>query len=159
MSKKEYCLIGLALVLGGLYAVFFSDWFRSDAIRIEHTIRSSREAWTGNGRRAEPETKGAGSVTFSLHHPYKLTSVQVFVAAEIGTNRFAHPLWHLVSKDGSQPTEGFAYGFQILGMAPAVAGAEPEALQAGIDYRLVVNAGKLTGTNDFRLNRQVSVRR
>ncbi len=158
MSKKEYVLIGLVLVLAGLYVVFFSDWFKPKFIRIEHTVRSSRVAWTGNGRRVEPESKGAGSVTFSLHKNYRLTAVRVFVAAEVQTNKYAHPLWHLVSKAGSAPADGFAYGFPIQGMTPAVAGSEPEILRSGIDYRLAVEAGSLKGTNDFRLDRQVSSR-
>jgi hypothetical protein len=159
MTKKEYILIGFALILGGLYVVFFSDWFKPRFIRIEHTIRASREAWTGNGRRAEPAAKGAGSVTFSLHKNYKLTSVQVFAAAEIQTNKHAHPLWHLVSQAGSEPAEGFAYGFPINGMLPGVAGSEPDALEPGVEYRLLVAAGSLKGTNDFKLERPMSSQR
>ncbi|HLP75730.1 MAG TPA: hypothetical protein VK327_02350 [Candidatus Paceibacterota bacterium] len=157
MSKKEYFLIGVVVVLAGLYAVFFSDWFKPKFIRIEHTVRSSREAWGGNGR-VKPAFKDAGGITFSLHNPYKLTCVRVFVAAELETNKFAHPVWHLVSKKGSEPADGFAYGFQIPGMTSAVPGAEPDALQPGVDYRLVVEAGSLKGTNTFKLDRQVSSR-
>jgi hypothetical protein len=156
MNKKEYILIGLVALLAGLYIVFFSDWLKPKFIRIEHTLRASREAWTGNGRRAEPAGKGAGSVTFALHKDYQLTSVQVFAAAEIRTNKFAHPLWHLISKAGSAPADGFAYGFPIQGMLPAVPRAEPDPLEAGVEYRLLVEAGSLKGTNDFTLNRQIN---
>ena len=157
MSRKEYFLVGSVLVLVAVYAVFFSDWFKPKFIRVEHAVRSSREAWAG-GQRVVPDTKGAGSVTFALHKSYRLTSIRVVRSDEAATNRFAHPLWQLVSKKGSEPTEGFAYGFRLPGMEPTVAGAEPEPLAAGVDYCLLVEAGSLKGSNVFRIE-QVNARR
>lgn len=159
MSKKEYILVGLAVALVGVYVVFFSDWFQPKFIRIEHTVRPSREAWSGAVRQVEAGAGSAGSVTFVLRRNYRLTGIRVFVAGEIRTNKHAHPVWHLVSREGSAPAGGFAYGFPLPGMAPAVAGAEPDALQPGVEYRLLVEAGPLRGTNDFKLGPQVSARR
>ena len=42
--------------------------------------------------------------------------LQVVPLAEFKTNRYAHPLWHLVSKSGSPRVNGFAYGTAIEGM-------------------------------------------
>jgi hypothetical protein len=55
--------------------------------------------------------------------------------------------------------DGFAYGYPLQGMSPAVAGAEPEPLESGIDYLLLVEAGSLKGTNAFTLERQPNSRR
>ena len=154
LSRKEIFLVVLVLVLGGLYAVFFSDWFKPKFIRIEHSVRSSREGWAGSNRVAA--VAGAGAVTFALHKPYKLTSVRVVLLAEIQTNKFAHPIWHLVSKAGSVPADGFAYGFPVQGMSPAITGVEPEPLESGTEYRLLVEAGSLKGTNDFKVERAAS---
>lgn len=152
LSRKEMLLVALVLVLGGLYAIFFSDWFKPKFIRIDHTLRSSREGWAG-GTRVKPVFKEAGGITFSLYKPYRLTSVQVVPLAEIQTNQHAHPVWHLVSKTGSVPSDGFAYGFPLSGMTPAFAGTEPETLEPGVEYRLLVEAGSLKGTNDFKVER------
>jgi hypothetical protein len=157
MSKKEYFLVGMVVVLAGLYVVFFSNWFKPKFIRVEHAVRSSRDAWAG-GQRVMADTKSAGSVTFALHRNYRLTSVRVVRADEIATNKYAHPLWHLVSKAGSTPIEGFAYGFPLQGMTPAVAAAEPEMLERGVEYCLFLEAGSLKGSNVFRID-QVSARR
>ncbi|MGN6555681.1 MAG: hypothetical protein ACTHLW_18385 [Verrucomicrobiota bacterium] len=156
MSKKEYILIGLVLVLGGLYVAFFSGWFKPKFIRIEHSVRLSRKSWTGSRTVA---AKSPSDVSFVLHNPYRLTSVRVVRAADIATNKFAHSLWHLVSKTGSAPAEGFAYGFPLEGMAPAITGAEPEALEPGTDYLLLLEAGSLKGTNQFTLPQSATAQR
>jgi hypothetical protein len=150
ISKKEMVLVAFVLVLGGVYLCCFTDWFKAKHIRIEYTVRSSREAWSGN-RRFDPGDKAGGDVTFTLHGDYRLTSVQVVPLTEFKTNRYAHPLWHLVSKSGSSRVDGFAYGAAIAGMTPEVATAEPESLEPGVQYRLLIEAGSLKGTNDFSI--------
>ena len=122
-------------------------------------MRSSREAWGGNGQRVDRGDKAGGDVTFTLHGDYRLTSVQVVPLTEFKTNRFAHPLWHLVSKSGSPRVNGFAYGTAIEGMTPEVATAEPESLEPGVEYRLIVEAGSLRGTNDFSIPARSASRR
>ena len=153
MSRKEYILIGLVAVMAALYVVFFSDWFKPKFIRIEYAIRSSREAWGAAGR-IETKNNASSGVSFALHQNYRLTSVRVVRSAEIQTNRYAHPLWNLVTEKGSTPVDGFAYGYSLQGMSPTVAGAEPEPLESGIDYLLLVEAGSLKGTNAFKLERR-----
>jgi hypothetical protein len=152
MSKKEYFLIGLVVVLAGLYTVYFTDWFRPRQMRVEHSTRSPRNAYTGSGTRVDPSGKGLlGNVTFSLHHNYRLTSIKVVHAADFQTNKYAPAIWELVSEKGSQPVNGFAYGCMVPGMAPARPGLDPQPLDPGVEYRLIVCAGKLIGEHDFAL--------
>lgn len=151
MNRKEYCLIGLVVVLVGVYAVFFTDWFRNRPIRIEHTARSLRDAWTGGGARLYTNSKPAQGVTFSLHKDYRLTSVSVVPLAEYLTNQFAHPLWHIVADKGSEPVNSIAYSMTVPGMKPAVEGAVADPLEANVEYRLLVETRKQTGEHDFKI--------
>jgi hypothetical protein len=152
MSRKEWALVALVLVLGGLWVVFFSGWFRPKIIRIEYSVRSAREAWGPGGRRVPaPGKEGLGDVSFTLHRNYKLTSVEVALAADIKTNKYAHALWHLVAEHGSQPVDSLAYGLPVTGMTADPAGVEPESLVPGGAYRLLVEAGSWKGERDFEI--------
>lgn len=150
MSRKEWTLVALVLVLGGLWVVFFSGWFGPKVIHIEHSVRSAREAWGPGGRRTDPIGNSAlGHVSFSLHRNYQLTLVQVVAVSEVQTNPHPHALWHLVAKKGSQPVDSLAYGLPVAGMTPYFASIEPEPLQPGVTYRLLVEAGSWKGFRDF----------
>ena len=152
MSRKEWILITLVVVLVGLYAVFFTGWFRPKVMRIEHSARSLREAWSGS-RRVDPTGKQAlGNVTFALHRNYKITSVKLVPLADYQTNKYAHALWELTAKSGSQPVDGFAYGMTIPGMSAVSQVLEPEPLEPGVEYRLIVVAGSVRGEHDFKLD-------
>jgi hypothetical protein len=155
MTKKDLFLIGIVVVLGGLYVVYFSGWFGPKFIRIEYTVRPVREAPGVNGR-TNPNGKPVNSVMFSLQKDYRLTSIKVVPAAEFQTNKYAHPLWHLVSKSGSEPAKAFAYGYTIAGMTPSVANAEPDLLRPGVEYRLVVEASSVKGEHDFKIPLQLA---
>lgn len=145
--------MGLVVVLVGVYAVYFSNWFQPKIMRIEHSARPLREAWTGSGMRVDPSGKQElGNVTFTLRHKYRLTSVKVVPLAEYLTNKYVPPTWELVSKSGSGPVDGFAYGMTIPGMAPARELLAPEPLQPGLEYRLVVEAGGVKGEHDFKVD-------
>jgi hypothetical protein len=150
MTKKEIFLISIVVALAGLYVVYFSDWFAPKFIRIEHTVRGVRGS-PGANARANPNGKQVNTVMFSLQKDYKLTAVKVVPAAAFQTNKYAHPLWHLVSKNGSEPIKGFSYGFALPGMSPAVPNAEPDPLEPGVDYRLIVETRKLEGGHDFSI--------
>jgi hypothetical protein len=152
MSKKEWVSVALVLVLGGLYVVFFSGWFGPKVIRVEHTVRSLRDAYGPGGRRVDATGKQPlGNVSFSLHKNYQLTSVKVVAAADARTNKYPHALWQLVSKDGSQPVDALAYGMSVPGMTPASSALEPEPLEPGVEYRLLVEAGAWKGARDFTM--------
>lgn len=142
MSRKQYCLIGLVAILIGLYVVCFTDWFRPKVIRIEHSTRVARKA----AGRSE-----AGNLTFSLQGRYRLNLVKVVALADYQTNRYARPLWELVSDSGSQPIDGFAYGIRLPGMRPAEPQLEPDPLEPEVEYRLIVEAGHARGEHDFKI--------
>jgi hypothetical protein len=155
MSRKEWVLVALVLVLGGLYVVYFSGWLGPRVIRVEYSVRSAREAWGTGGRRVNPAGKAElGGVSFALHRNYKLTSVKVLPAADAKTERYAHPLWHLVARKGSQPVDSLAYGLPVAGMTNASAGVGPEPLETGVEYRLLVEAGSWKGARDFVVPRE-----
>lgn len=150
MNAKQWCLLGLVGVLGSLYVCFFTDWFRSTPFRIEHTVRPLREAWR-NGTRMDTSRNSALSVTFALHQTCRLLSVEVVPLNEFLTNRFAHPLWQLVSKEGSDPVNSIAYGVTLPGMKPSVQGAEAEPLLPNVEYRLLIESRKQKGQHDFKI--------
>jgi hypothetical protein len=159
MTRKDIFLVVLVAALGGMYVGYFTDWFRPKVMRIEHSARPLREAWTGDGKRVDPTGKQVNNVTFALHKDYRLTSVRVVPAAEAQTNKAAHTLWHLISKAGSPPVNGFAYGQPIPGMTSSVPGFVTEPLEPGVQYRLLVEAGPVKGTNDFSIPERAAARR
>ena len=89
---------------------------------------------------------------FALGQPCKLTSVKVLSVPELETNKYAHPVWELISDSNSIPTRTFAYGEHIHGMHPPVKGEQPGTLQMDIPYRLIVQTSQLTGTHDFTVS-------
>ena len=143
MNKKNLILIGLVLVLAGIYVVCFTSWFTPKTIQISHTSRPVRLG-PRNGAAANP-------VTFGLGDYYSLTEVKVVPLAALQTNKLAQPVWHLVSDSGSDDVKLFSYGQKINGMDPAVEGARPDPLQPGVIYRLFVTAGKARGQHDFHI--------
>ncbi len=143
MNKKTIVLIAIALGLAAIYAIFFTDWFRPNTIRIFHTTRVMR---------VNPRNGAARSrLMFGLGDTYSLTEVKVVPLAALQTNKFAPPVWHLVSDEGSDDVDRFFYGEQIRGMDPGIEGARAEPLQPGVTYRLFVTAGKIKGRHDFQI--------
>jgi len=148
MTKKEYYLIGFVLLLVGVYAVSFTDWFKPKVIRIEYSSRGLR---TG-GAAATSSKAELGNVTFALNRTYHLTSVKVVPLQEYLTNKYVTPIWEESSKAGSTPTDGFAFGLDIPGMTNIRPYLTTEALQPGVEYRLLVLAGRAKGERDFKVN-------
>ena len=142
MNKKNLILIAVALILAGVYIVYFTGWFQPKTIQISHTSRPVRSARTGSA---------ATRLNFGLGDYYSLTEIKVVPIAALQTNKLAQPVWHLVSDSGSDDVNLFFYGEKINGMDPAVEGARPEPLQPGVTYRLFVAAGKIKGQHDFQL--------
>ena len=149
MTKRDICLVSLVALLAGWYVFHFTDWFRHKFIRIEHTVRVVPEPGPAYGRRGKAPDKDVNNVIFSFRKSYRLTSVRVAVAAEIQTNQEAHSLWELSADKGSLPVNGIAYGIPVAGMVSSVPGAEAEPLESGVEYRLLLEAGSVKGTNDF----------
>jgi len=158
MTKKQLVLLLAALVVFIAYAVFFTDWFASENIQIVHTLRPYTAPRRGRTRNAEPPPVG-NAVSFALDRKCKLTEVKVIPVADLATNKYAHPIWHLVSESNSVPVKGFVYGMWIQGMHPAVPNAQPDPLEPNVPYRLFVKTHDLNGEHEFKTTERVNARK
>lgn len=133
-------LIALVVVLGSLSIYLNSGRLSKDKVQVHHR---SRPLMPGEGRSTiEP-------LFFAFDSPLKLKSLKVVPVHELETNKYARPIWHLVSDSNSVPVEDFVYGAPIGGMRPAVQGASPDPLAPGVKYRLLITAGALKLEHDF----------
>ena len=132
MSKKSWVLIAVAIVLGAVYIIHFSSWFKPKVILISHNERF-------------------GQVNFNLGNAYQLTDIKVVSVSALASNKYAFPAWELKSDSNSVPTKIFSYGQRIHGMKPPVSNARPEPLNPGETYRLFVEAGPRKAEYDFTL--------
>src|SRR5262245_16059378 len=151
MRKKKLLVAAAFMILVGLYAYVYSDWFRPDEMQIYDRISS------GQPMRRTTRTNqmaNATGVAFVFDRHYELTDVKVVAVAELATNKYARALWHLVSDSNSIPVKSFNYGERIRGMRPAVKRARAESLESDVPYRLLVEAKGRKGQHDFRLGRE-----
>lgn len=147
MTRKQWIVAATAvIVLGGLSLYFNTDWFVKDDIQIYHRARPLRSGMMGR-KRAQNLTYTP--VFFGFDRKLKITEIKVFPMREALTNKYPHPIWHMVTDSNSVPTKGFLYGEKIRGMRPAVKGAIPDPLEPGTKYRLLVRAGSLKAQHDF----------
>jgi len=148
MAKRQWLLIGMLLVLAGVYAAGFTKWFKSEPIYIHHTSRLTRP-----NLRARPGSPAADGdvapVMFGFDEPLRLTELKVVPLDAWQKDQHVLPLWHLVSDSNSIPITDFVYGRGIRGMKPAVPGAHAQPLQLNVTYRLLVQAGSKKGWHDF----------
>lgn len=150
MDKKQVALLIAALALLSVAAYhFLTDWFAPEEIQIVHTLRPYTPRASRGRARSEPPPPG-NTVLFSLDRRCRLTEIKVVPLAEWQTNKYAHPVWHLISDSNSVPVKSFIYGAPIRGMRPPVRGAQADPLQPGVTYRLFLQAGKLHGEHDFQ---------
>ena len=133
MNKKTWILITVAIVLGAVYIIHFSNWFKPKVMAIAH-----------NGR--------FGRVNFTLQDSYRLTALKVVSVSELESNKYASPVWQLKSDSNSVPVKMFSYGDRIRGMKPAIDNAKPDPLEPGTTYRLFVEAGSLKAQHDFTVD-------
>jgi hypothetical protein len=140
MQRKEIALVGFLVMLGVVYIIFFTEWFRKPTLMITPSARPERGIQAGMTL----------PVYFKLSRSCELTSVKVIPLQ--GTNFDAHtpPVWYMVAKTNTHPVKLFQYGVPIRGMKPAIPKARPEPLETNKVYRLVVQAGDLSGYTDFR---------
>jgi hypothetical protein len=142
MNNRTRLLVFVALVLAGAYGAFFIDWHKRTKIQI--FMEKSRASLMGHS-----ETPG---LIFRFPKPCALTSIEVVAAEDARTNKYPHPLWHLVAADKPVPTTSFGYGATIPGMKPEISTATPEALEVDTDYLLLVEDDKkLKGQMAFQL--------
>lgn len=130
MNKKTWILVAVAIVLGIVYVIHFSNWFKPKVMLVSHNERFGR-------------------VNFSLGDAYELTSLKVVSVSALASNKYAFPMWELKSDSNSAPTKIFSYGQRIRGMKPTVSNAKPEPLVAGEAYRLFIEAGPRKAEHDF----------
>ena len=139
-------LLACAVVLGIVYVIFFTDLFRKEHMQIIVKLTPGRASAIPRPRDSTP----VYPVAFRLNKRYRLTSVKVVNTAEHATNKHALPLWHMVSDSNSVPQLTLVYGApKIPGMHSAMPRAKPQPLEAGVQYTLVVEAGKLKGETNF----------
>lgn len=143
-SRKALMVTACFVVLAALAIYINRDWFTRKPIQLTHRVHRF------GGRFGDPS--GVAPLMFELDRPTALTCVKVVAVSELKTNKYAHPLWHLVADPRSQPLKGFLYGMQIPGMRPAVPGAIAGNLAFGSTYRLLIEAGSLKAEHDFDLD-------
>lgn len=146
MTRKVWMMIALAFILGSLSIYLNRDWFATEHIQITDRSRPARGPWAG---RSDADNSAVNPLVIIFSRPLKLTMVKVVPAFAAETNRFAPPVWHLVSESNSPPTKEFTYGARIRGMHPAVKGMQPEPLLPELKYRLFIEAGPLKAEHDF----------
>ena len=142
-------LIVLVAVLGGISLYLNRDWFAGDNIHIYHRSLPQRTILFKRKRPAPVDDSLVNPVMFGFDRKLKLTSVQVFVLSAIETNKYALPIWQLVSESNSVPTKDLTYGAPVKGMHPKVPGATPDQLQPGEKYRLAIETASLKAQHDF----------
>ena len=147
MTRKIWLLLGFAVLLGGLSLYLNKDWFAKDSIQISHRSRPMRTVFIR--RKKGTDDSMVNPVIFIFDRRLKLTCVKVIPLSEFQTNKYPHPIWHLISESNSVPTKDFVYGTGILGMHTAVKGATPDPLEPGVTYRLIVETAAFKGTHDF----------
>ena len=147
MSKnKLLASLALILALGGLCLYLNRGRFADKPIQISHRI--SPWLQKSRTRRADLPTK-ANPVVFSFDRYCKFTEIRVVSALEIATNKYAPPLWHLVSDTSSVPTASFAYGERVGSMRPKVEGSSADPLEPGVKYRLMVKTTDKEAEHEF----------
>ncbi|MBI3417752.1 MAG: hypothetical protein HY043_20870 [Verrucomicrobia bacterium] len=140
MSRPNLTLTTVAILLAVAYVFVFSDWFNVPRIQI---IPQTRPIRSGD------VNVGVYPVSFMLERQVRINSVKVVEAGAYEANKKAPALWHLVSKVGSTPMQGFLYGDLIAGMTTARSNELPHALEPKKVYRILIEAGRARGTQDF----------
>jgi hypothetical protein len=139
MQKSEVKWIAALLVLIGVYVLLFHNRFAREQMTIHPSLRPSRQA-----------DATVFPVFFALNDNFRLTSVKVIPFQGDKFNPLGRPVWQLISDSNSVPIRAFAYGQRIKGMKPALAGTRPDPLEPGVVYRLLVEAGSVKASADFR---------
>jgi hypothetical protein len=142
MTKKNVCLVLILVILVGVYAFCFTDWFKTKTIRIYSEVPPVQNLNTRHRHAA---------IIFGLIGHFRLTEVKVVPLADYEKNPAAAPVWHLISDSNSIPVDRFGYGQHIHGMKPKVAGEEPGDLETNVMYHLIVSDGHIQGAHDFQI--------
>ena len=146
MTKKSWMLVAAAILLGAGSIYLNKDWFAKDRIQIFDRSRPARGPLASRRSAANP---AINPILFGFDRSVRLTSLKVIPVSEIQTNKYPHPIWHLVTESNSVPIKEFFYDARIRGMHPAVKGAQADPLEPGVKYRLIVEVGSQKAEHDF----------
>jgi hypothetical protein len=146
MTKKQWMLVALAVVLGGFSLYLNRDRFAKENIHIFHRSLPPRPS-----RRNRPSAANSDTdpVLFGFDTKLKLKVVKVIPLSDMATNKFPHAIWHLVSESNSVPTKEFSYGAPISGMHSALKGVTADPLEPGVQYRLFIETDGHKAEHDF----------
>jgi hypothetical protein len=135
MTSKQWTLVALAVILGGVSLYLNKDWFSRDNIQIYHRSSPRPQLF----RRAQPSSMPSLPINFGFSHSLELKNLKVLVVAEAATNKYPRPIWHLTSESHSVATKTFLYGMNIRGMRRPP-GPEPsyQTLRAALRLRFVL---------------------
>ena len=143
ISRKSIFIIIGVLVLAAIALYANRERFQPGPIQVTHRLHRV------GGRFDDPS--GVPPILFELDRSARITSIKVVLASEIATNKYAHPLWHMVANTRTAPIRGFLYGMEIPGMHTAVKNATADQLTMEPTYRLLIEAGSLKTQYDFDL--------
>jgi hypothetical protein len=141
MAQRPFLPIAILVVISGLFIYLNRDWFQRRPIQISHRLYRFASRFGGEDT--------TSPVMFEFDRRLKLTSIKIVALADSLTNKYPHPLWHMLSSSNSVPTKGFVYGMDVPGMRPAVNGASAEPLEPQQTYRLLLEAGSVKAQHDF----------
>ena len=146
MTRKQWTLLALAVLLGGFSLYLNKDWFAKDNIQIYDRSRPIR----GGGLvRRQVEEGAVNPIVFGFDRKLPLKSIKVIPLSALETNKYPHPIWYLVSESNSVPTKDFLYGMNIRGMHPAVKDSAADPLEPDVKYRLFIETGSIKAEHDF----------
>ena len=145
MTNRGIVLSVVAVLLAAVYVHFFTDWFSHESIQIIPQIRPGRQSQIPR----PGDQSAVYPVSFAFDKKYSLTSIKVVSADELKTNKYANPVWHVVSESNTPPLRAVIYGQHIRGMKPAIEKARPEPLQPDVPYIVFIEAGKIKGKTNF----------
>src|SRR4051812_43418943 len=107
MTRKQWMLIAVAVVLGGISLYLNKDWFTAPGIHISHRSRPARLVL---GRKKALADGDSQPILFMFDHKLKLTSLKVFPVSDIETSKYPHAIWYLTSESNSAPIKDVVYG-------------------------------------------------
>ena len=145
MTKKSTENIVVVLMLVSIPLYLARGCFVTEKVRIIHHAGPALRF----PQYAKQDNVSALPVFFEFDRKLNLSSVRVVPVSETGTNRNLPPVWQIKGVSRSVATKGFEYGADLPGMKAVVAGSEPQPLEPGKKYRLIIEAGWLKAQHEF----------
>jgi hypothetical protein len=137
MTRKNWILLGLLLLLAGGYVYRFTDWIRVPRIQVEVATRPSGRA---------PAGATVLPTLFLLDRECRLDLIRVIALSNVPPATVGKAVWHLVAEGKAEQQRGFEYGEALPGYKVA---RQPDALVPGALYRLELASGRARGARDF----------